>query len=195
MTTQTWTPAEAPPESLEWGPVRLNRWRATDAPALFEAVDSSREHLHRFMPWSRAYDRTSAEAYVELSARQWTERTAFNFRVSAPELLPGDVLASASLMARRSPGVLEIGYWVSAAAVRRGIARSAAVALVEAAFVLAPEAELWICHEPENDASAAIPARLGFTRRPDPVPAPPDFTDGADVCWTLSKQEWVPVQG
>lgn len=194
MTTPIWTPSAAPPESLVRGGVRLDRWQPEDADDAYDAVDRSREHLRHWMPWSRDYDRAAAEAYVDLSARLWRERAAFNYRVSSPEFGRDRVLGSASLMARRGPGVLEIGYWVRADAVGRGLARRAAAALVETAFALPDEVRVWICHEPENTVSAAIPARLGFTRQEEPVPAPPDFTDGADVCWTLSKEEWVPVQ-
>ena len=66
--------------------------------------------------------------------------------------------------------------------------------LIEATFALDADVVVWICHEPENTVSAAIPARLGFTRQAEPVAAPPDFTDGEDVCWTLSKRDWVPVK-
>jgi RimJ/RimL family protein N-acetyltransferase len=191
----TWTPPAAPPDVLTWGPVRLDRWRRDDLEDAYTAVDSSREHLARFMPWSRGYERTSAAAYLEQAAQDWDDRTAFNYRISAPDLRPDRALGSASLMARRGPQVLEIGYWVRADAVGRGLARRAAAALTDAGFALADDVEIWICHEPENTASAAIPARLGFTRQAEPVPAPPDFTTGADVCWTLSKDAWVPVRG
>ena len=194
MTTSIWTPSAAPPETLECGPVRLDRWRGEDLDDAYDAVDRSREHLWRWMPWSRDYDRAGAEAYLDLSARQWAERTAFNYRISAAEVGPDRVLGSAGLMARRGPGILEIGYWVRADAVGRGLARRAAQALTDAAFALAGDVVVWICHEPGNSASAAIPARLSFTRQADPVPAPPDFTDGADVCWTLSRDAWVPVK-
>jgi RimJ/RimL family protein N-acetyltransferase len=175
--------------------VRLDRWRVKDVDDAYTAVDSSREHLARFMPWSRGYAWASAAAYLEQCDRDWADLTAFNYRVSAPELRPDRALGSASLMARRGPGVLEIGYWVRADAVGRGVARRAAAALTDAGFALAAGVEIWSCHEPENAASAAIPARLGFTRQVEPVPAPPDFTAGADVCWTLSKDAWVPVRG
>jgi RimJ/RimL family protein N-acetyltransferase len=195
MTTQTWTPIGTPPEALDRGPVRLDRWRAEDVYDLFAAVDSSREHLAPFMPWSHAYERGGAETYLAVSHRNWADRTAFNYRVSAAEVSPDRVLGSVGLMARRGPGVLEIGYWIRASAVRRGLAWRASAALTDAALALPGVTEIWICHVPVNEASAAIPARLGFTRQVASVPGPPGYEHERDVCWTLSKEAWASVRG
>jgi len=195
MTRPVWTPPAAPAEVLEWGPVRLARWRAEDVDEAFAAVDRSREHLARFLPWSRDYEHASAASYVETSDTGWAERTAFNYRICAEGIAAGRVLGSASLMARRGADVLEIGYWVRSDVVRRGLAWRASAALTEAAFAVAPTAEIWICHDPANQASAGIPARLGYTRQAESVPGPPGFEHERDVCWTLSKKDWVPVRG
>ncbi|HUR73796.1 MAG TPA: GNAT family N-acetyltransferase, partial [Sporichthya sp.] len=136
MTTETWTPGAAPPETLEWGPVRLDRWHPDDLDDQYAAVDGSRDHLAPFMPWSHGYERTSSDWYLADCLRSWASRSAFNYRVSAPTLAAGPVLGSASLMARNGPGSLEIGYWVRADAVRRGIARRASAALTEAGLGL-----------------------------------------------------------
>lgn len=195
MTTQTWTPAGRPPETLERGPVRLDQWSPEDLDASFAAVDSSRNHLARFLPWAEGYELAHAATYLEDSARRWADRTAFNYRVWAPKVAPGRVLGSAGLIARRGPGILEIGYWLRADVVGRGLASRAAAALTDAAFDLPGVEAIWICHVPENLASAAIPARLGFTRQAEPVDGPPGYEHERDVCWTLSREDWVPVRG
>ena len=195
MVDQTWRPAAAPPESLEAGPVRLHRWRADDAEDLYAAVIASQRHLAPFLPWAHDYDRSRTTVYLGDSQRWWTERAAFNYRVAAPDLLPGRVLGSVGLMARRGPGILEIGYWLHVDAVGRGLAVRSVAALTGAAMALPGVEVIWICHVPENAASAAIPARLGFTRQAEPVEGPPGFEHERDVCWTLSRKDGVPVRG
>jgi len=195
MTTQTWTPSGTPPETLEWGPLRLDRWRPADRDDLYAAVDASREHLATFMPWSVGYELASTEVFLADSVRAWEARTAFNYRVSAESLVPGRVLAGVGLMARNDPGVLEIGYWVRADAVRRAIAGGSSAALTAAGFALPGVESIYLCHDPRNGPSGRIPARLGFTRLPDMVPGPPGREDELHVGWTLSKDAWVPVRG
>ncbi|MBA3744900.1 GNAT family N-acetyltransferase [Sporichthya sp.] len=195
MTTEIWAPGEAPPEALEWGPVRLDRWRPDDLDDQYAAVDVSREHLGGFMPWSHGYERAGAEWFLGDSARSWADRTAFNYRVSDPTVGPDRVLGSAGLMSRRGPGTLEIGYWVRSDAVRRGLARRASAALTQAGFALPGVEEITICHDPLNEASGGIPAQLGYTRLPDLVPGPPGREDERHVCWSLRKEAWSPVRG
>jgi RimJ/RimL family protein N-acetyltransferase len=195
MTTETWVPTAAPPVTLEWGPLRLDRWRPEDAGDLYAAVDASREHLETFMPWAIGYEPASAEWFLGDAVAAWEARTAFNYRVSGETLAPDRVLAGVGLMARNGPGALEIGYWVHVDVCRRGIARRASAALTEAGLALPGVARIEIHHDPRNGASAGIPARLGFTRLPDRVPGPPGREDELMVCWVVGQEEWVPVRG
>jgi RimJ/RimL family protein N-acetyltransferase len=195
MTTETWTPGAAAAEMLEWGPVRLDRWRPEDVDDQYAAVNASREHLAPFMSWSHGYERAGSEWYLADCVRSWDDRTAFNYRISAPGIVPGRVLGSAGLMARNGAGSLEIGYWVRADAVRRGIARRAAAALIEAGLGLPGVERIEIHHDPRNEASAGIPAALGFTRLPDRVPGPPGHEDDLMVCWVVRREDWVPMRG
>ncbi len=195
MTTEIWVPAAAPPETLEWGPVRLDRWCSEDAEDQYAAVDASRDHLEPFMPWSHGYEPPGSEWFLAESARAWGERTAFNYRVSAAGLAPGRVLGSAGLMARGGPGMLEIGYWVRADAVRRGIAWRAAAALTEAGLSLPGVDRIEIRHHPRNEASAGIPAKLRYARLPEHVPGPPGWEHILMVCWVVRQEDWLPVRG
>lgn len=195
VTTETWVPTAAPPETLEWGPLRLDRWRPEDADDLYAAVDASREHLAEFMPWSVGYEPAGADWFLGEAVAAWEARTAFNYRASGATLGGGRVLAGVGLMARNGPGELEIGYWVHAGAVRRGIARRAAAALTDAALALPGVEVVRIHHDPRNAKSGAIPAQLGYTRLPDLVPGPPGREDERMVCWVVRREDWVPVRG
>lgn len=67
--------------------------------------------------------------------------------------------------------------------------------LTEAGFALPGVETITICHDPRNEASAGIPAQLGYTRLPDLVPGPPGREDERHVCWSLREADWVPVRG
>ncbi|GAA0637938.1 GNAT family N-acetyltransferase [Sporichthya brevicatena] len=195
MTTPTWAPPAAPPEALVAGELRLDRWRPGDRDDLYAAVDTSRAHLEPFLPWVAGYEPASTEWFLNQAHEGWEMRREFNYRVSGPAVAPGRVLAGVGLMARQGPGELEIGYWVHAAAVGRGIARAAAAALTDAAFALPGVECVRIHHDPRNVASGRIPARLGYRRLPDLVPGPPGREDERHVAWVVWKDEWAPVRG
>lgn len=185
-----WTPGTAPPPALRLGPLHLDRWQAADAPDLYAAVDASRAHLNTFMPWSRGYSLDQTAEFLRASAQSWAGGTTFEYRLSGTALSPAPVLGCAGLMTRRGQGVLEIGYWVRADAVRRGIALRAVGALTEAGLRLPGVARIEIHHDPRNEASGAIPARLGFVRVPGLVPGPPGREDELMVCWTLAGEHY-----
>lgn len=193
MSTEAWTPDGTPPESLEWGSLRLDRWRTDDRDDLYAAVQASRPELETFMVWARNYELSGAEWFLNDAVQAWENRTAFNYRAS----LPGDarVLAGVGLMARQGPGVLEIGYWVHGDARRRGVAWRASAALTSAGLALPGVDRIEIHHDPRNTASAGIPAKLGYTRLPDLVAGPPGREDEAMVAWVVRQDEWVPVRG
>jgi RimJ/RimL family protein N-acetyltransferase len=86
---------------------------------------------------------------------------------------------------------LEIGYWVHADHLRRGIATEAARALTEVAFGVDGIERVEIHHDRANVRSRAVPARLGFTfmgESPDGARAPAE--DGIDCTWTITASEW-----
>lgn len=189
-----WTPTTRPPERLDAGDLLLDRWRAGDEADLYASVDASRAHLERFMPWSIGYELIGTQSYLEAAAEGWAAGTSFDYRLSLDDSAadPGAdrVLGNAGLMARNGPGVLEIGYWVRADAVRRGIAARAAAALTAAGLRLGGVERIEIHHDPANEASAGIPRRLGYTRADALVPGPPGREHERHVCWVLTRDAW-----
>jgi len=73
------------------------------------------------------------------------------------------LLGENMLLARVGPGGLEIGYWTHKDAVGKGIASEATCAMIRVAFEIEGVERVEIMCAPENQPSAAIPARLGFT--------------------------------
>ena len=142
--------------------VELHAWRPEDAGELTAAVLDSLEHLRPWMPWVQdGYTLADAEGLIARSAAAREAATTFTYRISRPG--SAAVLGSVGLHGRVGPRALEIGYWVHAGAVRRGLATEASRLLTAAAFALPGIERVEIHHDRANLASGAVPARLGYT--------------------------------
>jgi RimJ/RimL family protein N-acetyltransferase len=175
-----------PGELLTYGPVTLRRWRAADSGAVCALVLGSQEHLRPWMPWAAGFGPRDAAQFTERCEQDWESGTAFNYAITSG----GAAVGSCGLMARIGPGGLEIGYWVDAGHLRRGLATAAAAALVSAAFGLPGIDRVEIVHDEANVASSGVPRKLGFTeiaRRPHPDGPETPAESGTDVVWRLTR--------
>lgn len=103
----------------------------------------------------------------------------------------GKVAGGCGLHRRVDPGGLEIGYWTHPAFARRGLATTAAGLLTDAAFHVHGITHVEIHLDKANQASAAIPRKLGyelFAERPQEVAAPAEV--GVHCIWRLTREEW-----
>jgi RimJ/RimL family protein N-acetyltransferase len=119
-----------------------------DAPLLKAAVDSSIEHLLPWMPWARFEPQTLAQK-VELIRTfrgQFDRDENYVYGVFSRD--ESEQLGGSGFHKRSHEGSLEIGYWVAAGAIGRGIATE--VTAVQT-------------REPGNEQSLRIPRKLGFT--------------------------------
>src|SRR5690606_30691199 len=73
------------------------------------------------------------------------------------------VLGGTGLHRRVGDGALEIGYWIRADRVGRGLATEVTAALTRVAFELHHVNRVEIRCDPVNHRSAAIPCKLGYT--------------------------------
>jgi RimJ/RimL family protein N-acetyltransferase len=111
---------------------------------------------------------------------------------SAAAMAAGAVaVGSTGLHRRRGPGVLEIGYWIHAAHVRRGYATELSRALTDAAFTVPGIERVEIHHDRANVHSGAVPKRLGFVLEGEQArePQAPGET-GIEFVWAMSKAAW-----
>ena len=106
-------------------------------------------------------------------------------------LVEDAIAGSAGLVARIAPGGLEIGYWVHAGHVRRGLATAATSALIAEAFTLPEITRIEIRHDELNTASRGIPRKLGFTfvRSEPGTDSRLDGTEPTDLVWELTRPE------
>ncbi|MFN8177369.1 MAG: GNAT family protein [bacterium] len=153
-----------PPYRLATDRVVVRCWDPADAPRLTEALSESRDHLLPWLPWA-VDEPTTLDRKVEL-LRQFRRRfdlgEEFVYGVFDPD--ETRVLGGAGLHTRAGPCGLEIGYWIRTGETRRGLATEVTAALTKAAFVLLDVDRVEIRVEPTNEASLAIPKKLGFER-------------------------------
>ena len=175
-----------PAESLDAGICTLRRARVADAMQLKDAVDRSLEHLRPWMPWISEEPTTLAQR-EELLAKwesNWDGGTEFNYLIEHD----ARVVGCCGLMARVGPGALEIGYWVSAESVGRGLGTAAAGALTTAGLAVDGIEEVVIFHDEANTASGRVPEKLGYARSGKRFRAPEaPGESGVLLRWVLKK--------
>jgi RimJ/RimL family protein N-acetyltransferase len=151
-----------PPYRIETERLVVRCWEPTDAQLLKDAVDSSLDHLRPWMPWAHE-DPQPLEAKVEL-LRGFRGRfdlgQDFVYGIfSADE---SEAVGGTGLHTRRGEGVFEIGYWIRANRVGQGLCTEATAALTRVGFELGEVERIEIRVDPANEASLAIPRKLGF---------------------------------
>ncbi len=155
---------------LESPRLTLRCFEQSDVDALFTSVQTSREHLERWLSWP-CNMRTLADVQT------WVERVAPE-RYDATEPFSmglftkptGQLVGAAGLKQRcfkQMPGAhmwLDISYWIDAGALGNGYAREAVLRLTRHGFddLCAPRVELRI--ETDNAPSIRIAEEAGFRR-------------------------------
>ena len=148
------------PLQVTAGDLTLRRLTAADEDDLVEVIGASLEHLRPWMEWTADFSRATVVKFIEGAGVRDDGPVS-----DAPYVVrsgAGELLGTCGLHARLGPHALEIGYWIAAAHVRKGIATLAAAALTAAAFDLPEVHAVEIHHDAANTASGAIPAKLGY---------------------------------
>src|SRR3954447_12405016 len=120
------------PLEIESDVVHLHSWELGDAPRLGAAVERNLDHLRPFMPWI-VDEPLSMQARRALVTRWAVDREA-GLGANFAMLLDDAVVGACGLHRRIAEDGLEIGYWVDAGHVGRGIATAAAAMLTTAAL-------------------------------------------------------------
>jgi ribosomal-protein-serine acetyltransferase len=128
--------------------------------ALYEAVDSCRAYLRKWLPWvdSTRSPRDSV-IFIESSRRQEEAENGFQLGIWQNGLLVGCIGFHALNKSNRRTS---LGYWLREDAQGRGIARRSVAKLVDHAFEEFKMHRLEIRCGVENVKSRAIPEKLGF---------------------------------
>lgn len=157
------TPAgPAPAEEVRSPRLMLRRVHADHAAAIAAAVGMSLEQLRPWMAWA---SREAAEPRTQLirvaeADELWEAGSDFIYSVL---LRPGPtVVGEIGLHRRVGDGGMEIGYWIDSRFVGNGIGTEAARLLTGVALALDGVTRVEIHCDEANQASAAIPRKLGY---------------------------------
>ena len=151
-----------PPYRIETERLVLRCWEPDDAPLMKEAVDSSIEHLLPWMPWARD-EPQSLDDKLELARRfrgEFDLGTQFVYGVFEPD--ESRVLGGSGLHPRGGEGSLEIGYWIRADSIGKGLATEVAAVLTRVGFEKFGLERVDVQVDPDNERSMSIPRKLGF---------------------------------
>ena len=135
---------------------------AGDALDLWQAVDGSRWHLERWLPWVPFNNAPEAsQRYAEACAADWDAGRAVRFAIrnrQNRELL-GVVGLDSCVHLHRS---CELGYWLRREATGRGLMTEAARASVQFAFERMGVHRMRCAAATDNHGSLRVIGRLGF---------------------------------
>lgn len=185
--TDTGHAARCPAYRVETERAVVRCWRPADAGILLHALTRSIDHLREWMPWAKD-EPTDLEEKIAL-LRRWraefdldSDYTYGIFSANEEEVWGGT-----GLHKRLAGNALEIGYWIRADLINRGLATEIAAALTKVAFTVNKVDRVEIHCDPANVRSAAIPRKLGFTQEAllRRRAAGPDGSPTDTMIWTL----------
>jgi RimJ/RimL family protein N-acetyltransferase len=140
----------------------LRCWEPDDAPLLKDAVDSSLEHLRPWMPWAWFEPQSLDEKLELLRTFRGRFDLGTDFVYGIFEADDSRALGGSGLHPRGGEGSLEIGYWIRADSIERGLATEVAGVLTRVGFEHFGLDRVDLSVDPENERSAKIPRKLGF---------------------------------
>ena len=141
----------------------LRCWSPADASVLRTALDACDAHLRPYIPFMKDEPRTLVQTAHWLRGHRASFDLDQLYRYAVFDANERNLLGENMLLSRVGPGGLEIGYWTHQDVIGRGIATEATCVMIRVAFEIKKMDRVEIVCAPENAASAAIPAKLGFT--------------------------------
>lgn len=139
---------------------KLRQLEITDAPDIYNAIDTQRYYLREFLPFVDHTKKTEdTYAFVEGAVRAATERDEYTFIILAENNFAG--LVGFKELDKKNKKV-EIGYWLCEQYQGQGIMTSAVKALCKLAFNELQLNRVQIKCATGNVKSKHIPIRLGF---------------------------------
>lgn len=133
-------------------------WHAEE---LFELTDRNRQHLQRWFPWvEKMQDSSDSLAFIRRTRQRWADNKGLHTSV----WFRGEMAGTLGLIeCERQVKAVEIGYWLGKKFEGRGIITRSCRALIEFAFDRMDVNRMVLRCSTENERSAAVARRLGFT--------------------------------
>ncbi|MBM3638346.1 MAG: GNAT family N-acetyltransferase [Actinobacteria bacterium] len=202
MSTETWWLDETPIEHFLVDEYDIRAYVPSDVEMIVSAVTESIEHLRPWMPWV-AFEPQSIEqrsVLVREWQSDWSNKKDFNFGIFAGD----NHVGSTGLHPRSDRGCLEIGYWVHAKHLNRGIATLAAQTMLEAAFGMKPVLAVELVHDSKNVPSRRIAEKIGFVLHEEFLKVDDSYyshvasapAESGVMCrWRMSRDRWSTLWG
>lgn len=160
-----------------------------DAEAFFCLTDTNRSHLR---PWLLWVDHTKTVADTVEYIRRCEEKFRSGTHIDVGIKYQGKWVGSVGLNdISKDHRKAEIGYWLDKRAQGKGIMTRAVQALIDYGFCELNLNRVWIRCATDNEKSAAVPERLGFTHEGTLRQSEwmyDHFED--DMVWSLLRLEW-----
>ena len=137
-------------------------WNPVDAPLLIAAIEASLDHLRPWMPWAKFEPETVAAKADRLRRMRGEFDLNKDYIYGIFNLAENKVLGGTGLHTRIGDDALEIGYWIHAAHIGKGLATEISAALTKVAFEVHKVKRMEIHCDPQNRASASVPRKLGY---------------------------------
>ena len=166
-------------------------YHPSDAQLLGASINESLEHLRPWMPWAHS-EPSSLEELVKRLQRfrgQFDLGQEFVYGIFDPK--ETCLLGGTGMHTRLGDHELEIGYWIHKDFVNQGLVTESTAALVKVAFEIIHIHRIEIHCDPANQASAAVPRKLGFTHE-GTLRAKTPFLDrwSDSMIWALLENEY-----
>lgn len=141
----------------------LRCWQPQDAALLSAAVEASLEHLREWMPWAMTEPKSLEDrvGYLRRMRAAFDKDEEYVYGIFSPD--ESEVIGGTGLHKRGEGNCLEIGYWIHADYINRGLATEISAALTKVAFILHGVDWIEIRCDPRNVRSASVPRKLGYT--------------------------------
>lgn len=170
----------------------LRCWQLTDAPAFKAAIDASLDHLRPWMAWTRLEPETLADKVARLRRMRGQFDLGIDYAYGVFDRDERAVLGATGLHMRVGEHAREIGYWIHAEHIGKGLATEVTAALTRVAFEVDGVQRVEVHCDPDNVRSAAVPRRLGYVHEATlrRRMLRPDGTPRDTMIWTLLQEEY-----
>ena len=142
------------------GETQIRPFEPDEAAAMFEAIQSSRDHLDRWLRWSNTIQsEADALATIALYVARRAAGTGFHSGIWVAGRLAGGVVCRDL---DRQHRCAEIGYWLGTAFIGRGLATRASSLAIDYLIGSRGMHRVEMQCGVHNVRSRAVPERLGF---------------------------------
>ncbi len=165
-------------------------YKLEDAPAFYESIVASREHLMPYMGWAK--EPTTLDERIN-----FLRNAIANYHLGKDGMIAiwdkteTTFIGSTGLHNRAKGNGVEIGYWIDVRQTGKGYVTEAVAALTKVALEVEGWNRVEIHNVPENVASGKVPKKLGYTHEATlKQRLPKEGGLGDQMIWSLFRMDY-----